>query len=452
MTTLAPTDARWALAAAVRLGSAPLPGLLDVLSELIAAALPSAGAPMVAVLTGDCSRSPLKLAGPEPFASRVTSAELARLGAELPVGEPTNTTVSLGGEPRRALVYAAKPPGAAGSIFAITLAGDDEPPTDVVAVVGGLCEVAATAWIDHAVAAPVEPLPSSLIAAQERTRAITELTEAHEATLTAVLAALRSRDLADDASRVAATDLAVAALIELREAGDRGRSLAEEPAGAAFERLQAQLAPIARYASATLELVGPAEVAATTAAGGASAGGASGSGRGGADRPLPAELAHAARATARGIALVLLEQEGVSRIRVAWQVEPGALAIVARDDGPGALRAEALAVHRIAERVEALGGSVTVDAVEGWGTTVRAELPLGAGAAPADDGPLRLLGARELEVLTELARGSRNAQIAEALTITPHTVKFHVANILRKLGVDSRGEAAAIAHQHGLGS
>ena len=433
MTTLAPTDARWALAAAVRLASAPLPELLDTLADLISAALPTAGAPMVAVLTGDCSRSPLKLAGPDPLASRVTSAELSRLGSSLPVGQPTVTTVSLAGEERRVLAYAAMPPGAAGSIFAITLAGTDEPPADVVAVIGGLCEVAATAWIDHAVDAAPDRLPASLVAAQERSRAITELAEAHEATLTAILAALRSRDLSDAGSRTAATDLAVAALIELREAGDRGRSLAEEPAGAAFTRLQAQLAPIARYASAELELVGPVD------------------GDPAASRPLPAELAHAARATARGIALVLLEQDAVSRIRIAWAVEAAALVITARDDGPGALRAEALAVHRIAERVEAVGGSVSVEAVEGWGTTIRAELPLGAGPAPADDGPLRLLGARELEVLAELARGSRNAQIAEALTITPHTVKFHVANILRKLGVESRGEAAAIAHQHGLG-
>ena len=54
-------------------------------------------------------------------------------------------------------------------------------------------------------------------------------------------------------------------------------------------------------------------------------------------------------------------------------------------------------------------------------------------------------------MLTELARGGRNAQIADALTITPHTVKFHVANILRKLGVGSRREAIAVAHKHGLG-
>ena len=55
-----------------------------------------------------------------------------------------------------------------------------------------------------------------------------------------------------------------------------------------------------------------------------------------------------------------------------------------------------------------------------------------------------MLNAREREVLTELAAGRRNREIAEALSITTHTVKFHVANILRKLDVGTRGQAAAL--------
>jgi predicted ArsR family transcriptional regulator len=46
--------------------------------------------------------------------------------------------------------------------------------------------------------------------------------------------------------------------------------------------------------------------------------------------------------------------------------------------------------------------------------------------------------------------GRSRRQIAERLAITPHTVKFHVANILRKLDVASRGEAAALAREHGM--
>ena len=48
-------------------------------------------------------------------------------------------------------------------------------------------------------------------------------------------------------------------------------------------------------------------------------------------------------------------------------------------------------------------------------------------------------------------RGRRNRQVSETLGISENTVKFHVANVLSKLGVSSRGEAAAIARDAGLG-
>lgn len=57
---------------------------------------------------------------------------------------------------------------------------------------------------------------------------------------------------------------------------------------------------------------------------------------------------------------------------------------------------------------------------------------------------------REREVLTLLARGLSNAQIAEVLTVSPFTVKAHVSNILAKLAVSTRAEAAAYAAQHHL--
>ena len=57
---------------------------------------------------------------------------------------------------------------------------------------------------------------------------------------------------------------------------------------------------------------------------------------------------------------------------------------------------------------------------------------------------------RETEVLTLLAEGYSNPEIAEQLFISPKTVSAHVSNILRKLEVDSRGEAAALAHRNDL--
>lgn len=53
------------------------------------------------------------------------------------------------------------------------------------------------------------------------------------------------------------------------------------------------------------------------------------------------------------------------------------------------------------------------------------------------------LSARELEVLARIAAGDSNKLIARSLLLSPHTVKRHVANILDKLGLSSRGQAAA---------
>ncbi|WP_106402484.1 helix-turn-helix transcriptional regulator [Actinocorallia populi] len=63
---------------------------------------------------------------------------------------------------------------------------------------------------------------------------------------------------------------------------------------------------------------------------------------------------------------------------------------------------------------------------------------------------VRGLTAREVEVLRELAEGRANREIAHLLSISAKTVSVHVSNILGKLGVSSRGEAAAMARRLGL--
>ncbi|WTP46481.1 LuxR C-terminal-related transcriptional regulator [Streptomyces sp. NBC_00190] len=57
------------------------------------------------------------------------------------------------------------------------------------------------------------------------------------------------------------------------------------------------------------------------------------------------------------------------------------------------------------------------------------------------------LTSREREVLRLVAAGSTNRKIAEELFISPKTASVHVSNILAKLGVAGRGEAAALAHR-----
>jgi len=58
---------------------------------------------------------------------------------------------------------------------------------------------------------------------------------------------------------------------------------------------------------------------------------------------------------------------------------------------------------------------------------------------------------RETDVLTLIARGSSNADIAARLSLSEGTVRNHVSSILAKLNVSDRTQAAVIAIQHGLG-
>jgi two-component system nitrate/nitrite response regulator NarL len=67
-----------------------------------------------------------------------------------------------------------------------------------------------------------------------------------------------------------------------------------------------------------------------------------------------------------------------------------------------------------------------------------------------EDGTIEDLTAREREVLSHLAAGLANKQIAQRLKISEHTVKFHVAAILSKLGAQSRTEAGYLAARRGL--
>jgi DNA-binding NarL/FixJ family response regulator len=65
-------------------------------------------------------------------------------------------------------------------------------------------------------------------------------------------------------------------------------------------------------------------------------------------------------------------------------------------------------------------------------------------------GPVEPLSNRELDVLRGLAEGLSNKQIARALGISEHTVKFHINAILGKLGAQSRTEAVVRAMRAGL--
>jgi DNA-binding NarL/FixJ family response regulator len=80
-----------------------------------------------------------------------------------------------------------------------------------------------------------------------------------------------------------------------------------------------------------------------------------------------------------------------------------------------------------------------------------------APARPADEAPSDSSAAsvelteREQEILRAAARGLTTAQISTEAWVSEHTVKFHLTNIYRKLGVANRAAAVRWALEHGLG-
>jgi DNA-binding NarL/FixJ family response regulator len=76
--------------------------------------------------------------------------------------------------------------------------------------------------------------------------------------------------------------------------------------------------------------------------------------------------------------------------------------------------------------------------------------PAAPAAAASPEFDSGVLTARELEMLRHVAAGMSNGRIASELWVTEQTVKFHLSNVYRKLGLTNRTEAAHYAHLHGL--
>ncbi|MBT2441040.1 helix-turn-helix transcriptional regulator [Streptomyces sp. ISL-36] len=397
----------------------PLGEILPRLSAVLAPLIPHRGA---AELSTHCAHSPFKAFGETDL---LTAAELTPLLMSGTAGSPWQGRATAGGIARE-VVAVTSDATARRSVLVLLRDEGAEPVAEAeLAVAQALWDLVTSHFDRFAVEALPGALARSRAAADTRARVIAELTTAHAAALSGVLGVLRSRALDDSSARVTATDLAVNALIEMRAEAKRDRSVAEEPAREAFDRLADGLRTMLRHSPVRLEL-GPPD----------------------SSRSLAADVAHGARAIVRALLLVVLEQDTVSRVHVGWQVTEHELRATVRDDGAGGLDACPLGAGSITDRLEVLGGRLEMDAVPGWGTTLTASLPLATPDAPVTAAdPLNGLGDRELEVLTHLALGHRNRQIAQELHISESTVKFHVANILTKLGVGSRGEAAALFHK-----
>jgi DNA-binding CsgD family transcriptional regulator len=124
----------------------------------------------------------------------------------------------------------------------------------------------------------------------------------------------------------------------------------------------------------------------------------------------------------------------------------------AATDGPATAAETVREAHAIASRI---GAPLLAARIEGLARRLRVDLTPAerattepaAPAEPAD--PFGLTG-REREVLALVAEGYTNKRIAETLFISESTAGVHVSNILGKLGVATRTEAAAVAVRLGL--
>jgi two-component system response regulator NreC len=91
-----------------------------------------------------------------------------------------------------------------------------------------------------------------------------------------------------------------------------------------------------------------------------------------------------------------------------------------------------------------------VRAVVAGETYINPDLGARIAAEPPDEGPPDELTPREVEILSLLAQGFMNPEIADQLVLSVRTVETHRSNIQRKTGVGSRAELIAYAIEHGL--
>ncbi|MEV0200325.1 response regulator transcription factor [Nonomuraea sp. NPDC050691] len=138
-------------------------------------------------------------------------------------------------------------------------------------------------------------------------------------------------------------------------------------------------------------------------------------------------------------ARVLVLTSVSDRSDVAPAMRAGAAGFLYKDVDPSALAQAVRAVH---------GGQVLL-APEAAEAVLRAGADAHAGGGGGVPGPAPLTE-REREVLALIAAGRSNREIARSLAVAEKTVKTHVSNVLMKLGVQDRTQAALYAVRHGL--
>ena len=135
-------------------------------------------------------------------------------------------------------------------------------------------------------------------------------------------------------------------------------------------------------------------------------------------------------------AFVLLTPQ-LTRSELRRALQAGARAVLPRDTNPAELAAA----------IDAVSNGLAVITPEDLEVLLPtpSEMPMGDDLAAGE--PLTV---RETEVLSMLAEGAGNKEIAARLRISEHTAKFHVSSILAKLGATTRTEAVSRGYREGL--
>jgi DNA-binding NarL/FixJ family response regulator len=154
----------------------------------------------------------------------------------------------------------------------------------------------------------------------------------------------------------------------------------------------------------------------------------------GQDRTLPEEVLKLSEEAP--VAIVLLVDDANTE-RDLDALRNGVRAVLPRNMNPGGIIAA----------VEAVGAGLAVLVPEGLDNLLRESTASHRAVSP----PLvEALTPREIEVLGMMVEGWGNKEISTRLSISEHTVKFHVASIMGKLNASSRTEAVTSGIRHGL--
>lgn len=365
---------------------------------------PAAPHEALAVLIGQCPETPLDLWAPERLRSRLERSAWPPALPDL----PAHTYVAGDG---------------AGLVTLVVLA---RRPPDAALLQHTAALIAARFTQVRRLAHPPTLATAQAITTERRRVAETmeaRLQDALEAVLAALRAAGEPEARAREAERVAS-----AALVELRAAARAEAQVAERTAAAVFADLVAELRPMTARAGLDPEFT------------------LEGAGEAGLAEPVAQAGAYLTRQAVENACV----HAAARRVRVIWRLDPAELVIAVADDGAGfdPESADGPALRGMRGRAAALGGAVTFETAPGWGTRVHARLPAAAVESPSGAQRARelvaRLGEREREVLALVADGARNREIAEALTLSPHTVKAHLANIMDKLEARSRVDAGRL--------